>query len=455
MSQAVPPSPLPPRHDSGLIMRELEQLGSISEVINVLFAEHYGFGYVEAEFAEVLFDPSLRDLAKLPPAILDAKDLLLPKEFVPSSEPDLLRFTRRLLICSTRSSSQDILVEGWPYGNSRPTMDDHVSRLWKVRNEYPDVFSWLVGGRFKPVIHLIRGLRPNLPAKADLLTQLLTVQALIWSAHDVQMVFARIAQDMVLGTIVGSTKNKSPEAAMNALRDNFAAVELILDIYFQRSDWRAGALPTSPVPAQGEDLKRHAHDRVRKIAKQIGPIVHNFTAAKVHGLICDVARQMRAQEGFLQRAAMPRSANSEAKQWAQEYYGLPRFAAAYVPILRLVQAEQLLPALIKKLTTLPESALSDAAPSLPVWADPKGARNSVARVDELFLVFREAFLPSGGPSDENASRSARKKAQDFLLKDPAKTVLKNGDPSRIARTLQLLDVNVAHRFTGKRCEYRP
>lgn len=430
-----------------LIEGMLASGGDIMALVNDMHAAAYTGGVAEADFGRLLFSPSTTDIRQLPPAILDTKEALPPADLMPTTKAELEHFLRRLMVATGEEANIDILVAGWSTGQS-PGLDFnlHVEQLWQLRREEQALHAALVGGRFGSVVRHLQQ-RPSIAGETRRVRDLLVAQALIWCAHDVQLVATRMTHVPVYGHLL--LPSRSAEGALNHLRDHRAALNAILDIFFGSDDWRFGDI--EPVwSGMNTSFTEHKDALIRRAAKRIVPRGHELEArlslADVTAMMQQVAAKVRS-DAFLARIDTPRTCNVGAKTYAADWYGLPPLAAASVAIRRLIQAEQQLPELIDAVIAGKASPATSILKPLPAYADMKSRHRSSDRLDELVAFYREAVLADNNDSTYRPWK-ATGAARDFLVARGARQLDDHhgpaGDPRR---AFYLLDVIPEHRFT--------
>lgn len=427
-----------------LIDHMLVSGGDSVELVRDRHAELYSGGFPEAEYDRLLFSPSTTDIRTLPPAILDTKEALVPVDLIPMTKEGLRFFLTRLMVATGRKANTDILVAGWSTGQSpHHDFNRHVDQLWDLQSDEPAFYAALVGGRFGSVIrHVQQGQATT--GKTRRLRDLLVAQALIWCAHDVQMVIARLTKKPEYGDLL--PRGRSLEGSLNDLRKRRVALDTVLDLFFGSRDWRVRDI--EPVCSNRNiSLTEHSDPIVRRIAKQVvrgdGKAEAKPSASDVTAMTQQVAASLRT-DPFLTRTATPRTMNAEAKAYPTDWYGLPPMAAASVSIRRLIQAEHQLPAMID--AVIAGAAATSIQRPLPAYRDVKPKYLTTKRLEELLHFYRDAiwaendstswaqWKATGGSCDFLAHRGLRR------LNDhhgPA------GDPRR---AFYLLDILPEHRF---------
>lgn len=432
--------------------------GNMPALVSDLHAFLYRDGIDEGSYSKMLFDPALTDIRKLPAALLDAKKVLPPLDYIPKSREELRTFLERLMLLNGSENNYDLLVAGWSGGDAPGrAFDAHVVRLNDLRSSDPDMYNALVSGHFAPVV---AGLRQkvvkNRPAFRRL-RGLLVAQSLIWCCHDVQLIIARIGQKPQFGPLLFKQSDTvSPEGAMNRLRKHKrAAVEEALDLFFGTRDWRFGEV-AAPVKRIELDLVGCKSRLILAHKRQLegafgkgddGPL----PLEQVSELMRQIAALLRPDNLLIARTGEAPTANREARDFATEWYGVKStLTAAAVAILRLMQAEVEIPRIIDSLIGSEFKAMRDNE-RLGAFSDfpfPKGAGR---RLDELMAFYRESLLNTDKREREGEQRpwKATLAARQFILSGGQRST---GDFHRVhddgARSIQLLDVIPEYRFAA-------
>lgn len=431
--------------------------GKLTDLIEDWHAFSYSGGIAEAEFGTRLFQPSLRDLRFLPASLLDAKEELLPIELIPQNQIALRTFLERLMMLNGRENNLDLLVAGWPSKKSPMlAFDEHVVQLDGLRREGSPFYNGLVAGRFEAVIGHLRSATIRNDVAFRRLRNLLIVQSLIWCAHDVQMLVARIDKSPDFGSLAASkTKRPSPEGTLNQLRDRHVALEAVLDLFYGSGDWRIRDIEPAAVHIETDVVTKHVNPLIRKTAKLAlkrlkGRNKCHISSTFIVDLMRQIVAHLRDPDPFLIRTASGRTANVEAKSFAAEWYSVASpLVAAGVAIRRLMQAEQQLPAIIDEMI----SAGSYIGPvingSLPAYDDLALPHGAATRLDDLLAFYREALFDGASIETSTSSRpwKATSDAKDFLMargqRLPCDHEGAAGDPRR---SFYLLDVIPEYRF---------
>ena len=419
----------------------------------------YGAGIPEDEWWIRLYNPALTDIRPLPPAILDDKEMLPPVEFLPRTRDALSQWLTRLMIWNGRENDLDPLIEGWA-GKMSPgrALNEHVEDLLKLSDTDRLLYDGLVGGRFGLAI---RRLRDAEPWAAAPLRRMLTRQSLIWCAHDVQMVFARLrwAADFGLLATTGS-KVPSPEGVLNQLRDRRTALSTALTLFFDTDEWQFREVEP-PTSIRKIDLRRHPDKRIRQLAKRYQPQFDRGEFTWIAGdlaatLMKQIAAILREDDDvMLARTAEPRTTNKEPKNFVREWYHVAStLTAGAVAIRRLIQAETGIDAMIDKLVSPPSMAAMPPrkALALPAYCATEGY-GADSRVNKLLNYYRRVMWDEkldddkDDKNDELRSHNATNEAKEFLRKRGERLIHHHhGKLDNPHRSFYLLDVIPEHRF---------
>lgn len=424
--------------------------GDLTTLVGDMHSRIYAAGIAEADYGRRLFAPTLNDIRSLPAAILDAKEELPPLDLIPTDRGALNAFLRGLMMRNGADNNIDVIVSGWA-GKVAPekAFNLHVQALATLRDDDEQLYTALVGGRFALVIRRLQNLANNGPAPISKLRDLLVAQALIWCAHDVQMVGARLTKAPSFGYLVpGSSQSLAPERALNQMRARRTALETALDLYFGSSDWHLGKIASVP-SGVNLPLTKHADPLIRMIAKRIRKRPDMLAHCGVHldlpRLMQHVAGRLRDDDVLMARTATPQTRGVGGKVFATEWYGLPLLAALTVAIRRLIQAEQQLPALVDSMIA------GDVLPTpLHSYDGERQVHGSVSRLEELLEFYRQTLFGYEGGGPDTASRpwKAAKASRDFLAERGDRELANHhGALTNPRRPFYLLDVIPEHRFS--------
>lgn len=424
--------------------------GDLTTLVSDMHGRIYAEGIAEADYGRRLFAPTLNDIRSLPAAILDTKEELPPLNLIPADRGALEAFLRGLIMRNGADNNIDVIVSGWA-GKIAPekAFNLHVQALATLRDHDQQLYTALVGGRFGSVIRHLRILASNDPASMPKLRNLLVVQALIWCAHDVQMVGARLTKAPSFGHLVpGSSQSMAPERALNTMRARRTAIETALDLYFGSGDWRVGESACVP-SGVNLPLTKHADPLIRMIAKRIRKypdmLEYRCESLDLPRLMQHVAGRLREDDALMARTATPQTRGVGARVFATEWYGLPVLAAMAVATRRLIQAEQQLPAMVDALI-----AGNVLATPLGPYDGERQVHGSVSRFEDLLVFYRETLFGYEGDGRDTATRpwKATKASRDFLVERGDRALGDHhGASTDPRRPAYLLDVIPEHRFS--------
>lgn len=440
--------------------------------LEVLYREFYYGGVDEADFASAIFNPALTDLTRLPLGVLDQKEELLPASQLPSSFEALRDLAERMISVSRDHPLIETVALGWPgQGDGRSRLARHLYELWQMHDQHPPLYRAMVTGRHRFVIQALRDARyPGMTKIAASAMQdhavqahigrVLECQALLWSAHDVQMVVARNAKatSNPLGELLSSDKTVvEPATALGAAREWHAALVLIIDTYRATGLGSEAAGPDSMVAA-GDPVVRRLRSQIEQEAKR-GGIDLNRAARHIDLLMDGIARRLDGtNDPFIQTLAAPRAAYQGPKSFSAVWFsGLSPLAASGVAVLRYLQAETQIAALIEE--HLPVAGLRPAARSgvaLPAFDVATMRRGWKTRSRDLLHAWRGAVLSDKDLHSQSTPDEGRAKNVGKLPMDAATAFLSRAGERRIGddhgalhddrRNLYMLDVIPEHRL---------
>lgn len=437
----------------GLRLNKFKLDGLVADLHSVIYSD----GIEEDEYGRHLFRPGLTDLRSLPAALLDVKEELPPPDLIPTTKIALDRFLRKLIICNGKDVILDELVAGW--GDSDDpgkTFNRHIEDLWLLREDQAGLplYDALVGGRFGSVI---RYLRDN-PKAANVATirRLLVRQALIWCAHDVQMVVARLMKPISFGALgSGADGKQTPERELNHQRERYAALEDTLTAFFGAQDWRDPDLELVG-PSSMSQLPKPMNAYIRRIDRSLRgktrkPYVVPASLRTVTVMMRAIAAELRNPNETISAMAAAKTANQQPKTFSAKWFQVSSpVTAMAVSVRRLVQAESEVPAIIDNLIrNEPDSRPVALRGSLTGYDVFEQKRGQATRVDALMRFYRETLYD--GNEDTRAALSPDwkpvREAKNFLEAVGARRFLDfRGTANDKRRALYLLDVIPEHRF---------
>ena len=321
----------------------------------------------------------------------------------------------------------------------------------------PMLYDQLVGGRFRSVVLRLREAEPWAAVR---LRRMLVRQALIWCAHDVQMVFARLQWPPEFGLLATTgSKVPSPEGVLNQLRDRRKALATALTLFFGTDEWQRRDVEPPPLIAE-TNLRRHPDKRIRQLARRYW---EHFCRGEFDWMKGDLAAVLMKQiaatlreddDGMLARTAEPRTTNQEPKTFPREWYHVASpLAAGAVAIRRLIQAETGIVAMIDRLVSPSLEAIPPReALALPAYRATPGYGANTRVLALLNHYRREMWRENVDDEDDNKkdwvrSHSATAEAERFLLERGKRLIHHHhGNTHDPHRSFYLLDVIPEHRF---------
>lgn len=139
---------------------------------------------------------------RLPLGLLDQKEELLPQSLIPDSAEALRVHCERMTVLNRDPNLIEIVTQGWPgVGSGISRFETHLADMGQIRSDHPPLYRHLVSGRHRAVVLAMRtgsypgqGRKPPLKVQQiERLHRALVCQALLWCAHDLQLMLARNA----------------------------------------------------------------------------------------------------------------------------------------------------------------------------------------------------------------------------------------------------------------------
>ena len=438
----------------GLRLNKFKLDGLVADLHGVIYSK----GIEEDEYGRHLFGTGLTDLRSLPAALLDAKEELPPPDLIPTSKIALNRFLRKLMICNGSHANLDELVAGWGSSESPgKTFNRHVEDLWRLHGDQATLppHNALVGGRFGSVIRYLQ--RHPEAANFSTIRRLLVHQALIWCAHDVQMVVARLTKPIRFG-VLGSGKSgkQTPERELNHQRERYAALEETLTAFFGAEDWRNPALELVG-PSSISQLPKPMNAYIRRIERSLRgktrkPYAAPASLRTVIPMMRAIAAELRNPNETISAMAAVKTANQQPKTFSAKWFQVSSpFTALAVSVRRLVQAESEVPDIIDNLVRNERDSRPVALRgSLTGYDEFERKRGQATRVDALTRFYRET-LYDGKEDTRAALRPDWKPVRDAGIFLESVGAPRFGDfrgpPNDKRRAFYLLDVIPQHRFS--------
>ncbi len=444
----------------------------VDDAVHCLHYEVYYGGIAEADFAATIFAPALTDLTQLPMGILDQKEELLPGGYLPDSIDALRDYAERMISASRNQDLIETIAEGWPgHGHGDSRLTGHLANLWQIHIDHPPLHRALVMGRHRPVIQALRDRRyAGMSAVAagrmqepDTLLRIrraLECQTLLWCAHDVQMILARNASAAAfpLGDLLSSDKTLvEPTTVLAAARPTRETLMAVLDAYqtYRESGINNRAINTL---VEQDSFVRRLRRQVELEAAQRG--IDTERAAERVAMLMDriASRVQGANDEFLHALAAPARAYAGPKSFHVAWFsGLSQLASSGVAVIRYLQAEAQVAALIDELLPLANVRLAvrDGL-ALPAFTERNMPKGWKARSRDLLHAWRSGVLgdqnlhsrsvPTDG-RDTKAGKQPLEAAIAFLNRAGDRRIGDDhGDQHCERRTFYLLDVIPEHRL---------
>lgn len=289
---------------------------------------------------------------------------------------------------------------------------------------------------------------------------MLICQSLIWCAHDVQMLFARLYRYVSFGDLAVTGVTPTPERVLNQMRNKRVVLDAALDAFFATDEWRRHEVEP-PVSSIRFDLRDHSDTRVRRMTKWPawrfeGREPGWMTGGLVAMLMKQIAALLRDEDNaMLARTAEAPTRNGEAKSFVREWYGVASpLAAGAVALRRLIQAEGEMEHMIDQRVRLVDGGLllreGLALPAYPKVL-PYRTEN---RLDTLLNFYRDTLFDDPEPDESDKKKTeqrrvpkAAKESYEFL-RDRGERLIHHhhGVADDPQRSFYLLDVIPEHRF---------
>ncbi|WP_442678320.1 hypothetical protein ACSBM8_12365 [Sphingomonas sp. ASY06-1R] len=432
-------------------------------MLELLHHQYYFGGLTKKAFPAVLFDPDLTDLARLPAGVLDEKKALLPEGLIPTTKEQLRAHCERMIVITRDKGLIEAVIRGWPaFGRTDDKMARHVDDLWQLHAHHPPLYRALVLGRHARVMAALRtaeyaGQRAGTSLGTDELARLrraLIAQTLIWCAHDIQLVLARNvlgALEPLGGMLTSDHDTLPPERVLNEARDLRAVLDKVLAAY--RNHRMLGRDDREPNndPVIAHPSVRQLHNLIIHEADQLG-VNPDKAFQQLDEELDRITRRLEgANDEFLRQTALPKTSNKLGKSFHPLWYsGLSSVQASAVPIIRYVQAQACIEALLEA------AVRSGARLTLPAYGRSVLPHGSKERIMDLLVLFRRELLKDkhapvrAGPDDvrgKNTGAAAISRATDFL--EGRNLIGAHQDSAQgEVRTYELLDIIPEHRLNS-------
>lgn len=279
---------------------------------------------------------------QLPMAVLEARHLHLPDTRIPEHEKGLSNLCDWLM---SRDADDDgslraVFVAGWA-AKERPeaAFSTFVGQLWAIRETDIAFFNAVVSGHHGLALEIIAERRLSARLDEALAVRLLTQMALIWAAFDCQCTTARVRRSMTrpFGWLVTGEAAQIRAATLVSLFRPLAVSLSKIRTSYRHADQpetRKASIRMDAVM----DIRAKAKSSADEIECARGPHAHA-------GLMAEIARRdAQPKQPFLQQIQQSHTdAGFGVRQMSQVWYAdLLPIQAVGLPVLRLVQMEQML-----------------------------------------------------------------------------------------------------------------
>jgi len=183
-------------------------------------------GHTDEEMLLEIFDPKLRDLAELPLAALTVKPAWLPQSLVPVTQEELLRFSRRLIDRGEDQDYIDLMLLGWPAGD---TLSTHVADLWALRAANGPLYELIVRSFHGDGLQCALSQQWTGQLSRAQFESMIVRQELLWCAQDLQITTARagVATRRPFGKLLTTTMRViKPGTVLRLMRAALAVLKL-------------------------------------------------------------------------------------------------------------------------------------------------------------------------------------------------------------------------------------
>lgn len=428
----------------------------LQSVIDKLIIEYRDGGVEPCDYAQRIFDPSLRYLTELPVGLLDHKEEALPRDMLPQGpggKDELRALCERMIIRNRNEALIKLVVDGWPGTASwDQKLDGHVGDLWRLSQVDFDLYRSIVCGQHGEV--LLRIKRKEVPTSLaeDFLIRMLVRHGLLWCTNDIQLILARnaLADRNPFGMLVSSDYTRlEPTRIVNDLRGHFVLLRLVLDLYVTTAAAGDGKEEQDDVP--DDPIAKLLKSRIEHHAKT-NSIDLLALRPKLDVMIPHLEKILAKGGKRLRRELeKPVSANELEKHFHGIWFsGLSNVPASAVPLLRYLQAEAQLEQMIRDLIPVKSKKVeARLGTTLPAFSEDLLLDGWRTRAKELVYGYRRELLKDAGhPKDpdrttgtENAGWAAIQKASGFLV-DRGERRIEDcvGDENCPRRTYYLLDI---------------
>lgn len=412
----------------------------------------YRFGSIAApDYPAAIFDPTLKEMAKLPLGLLDEKEAALPCDLIPDGQADLMRLCRRFIIRNEDEAVINAVVAGLPgYDRAGSVLDRHVAELLRLAGQRPAVYRAVVGGQHRSaLIQLRNGGLPRGLSRGDI-ERLLVVHGLLWCANDLQMNLARAAraERNPLDRLVGSRfRQLQPERVVNDLRPRIVLMKLLLDQYVTEEEEQGpdARIPLTVLPP-GPGMRGY-RSRIEAHA-----VAHGIDLVSLRSVLDGLVKNLRARsrdsdDPFCRILDAPADEARLPKHFSGVWFsGLSVVQCAAVTILRYMQAEHEMTGMVRAgMAMVFDGAGPPADLAMRPFSRSDLPKGWQKRAKLLLNLYRRELLddkdyPPSEPTN-NAGMAAITKAALWLERQPQRAIEDHDEKAgRDRRTLYLLDI---------------
>lgn len=433
----------------------------VRKLVKVLNDRTMGDDLTHAEHRQQLH--SSRSWNDLKVVTLENRHLPLPDDQLPGSDKALYSFCLLLL---SRDDDDDMRRNFLKVaaGNANPYhfLKKFCGELWKINSVAPDFYRYTVSGRHEDAGRYLKANRRSTTVPQTDGIRLLSVMALLWSAHDVQTSTARAmkASTRPLGwLLMGAGKRVTAGTIFSIWRPIYQLLSFMFGEYRTAEESRNGK----------PEGKLSRKDIVKNVCRQILPWLNRSQLRKHKRssrdkLVIDVRDDMASKsDDFWDEVRLPKdSGKYTRKRMTQIWYAdLTPVEVVTVAVLRFVQAEQMLQQQVGSLlrhSSLPRAyVLPVFDPTKLQWGWKTRARSLIA--DQRRVILKDGDKDSvqiarGEPVEDaaaglNNNEAIIDRVSDFLQR-AGRLKLHGSNPwLPEVMTLTRLDVAVNQRFGFK------
>lgn len=391
-------------------------------------------------------------------ATMDRRYLPLPSRLVPTSEKQLREFCQSLLSRDGDWPMRQHFLEGW--GSDSTSLDRFCRELWATRANDPDFYQQTVSGDHRAALDYL-GRRANSRAlRSTDGVRLLTVMALIYSAHDGQAAGGRAHRAITrpLGWLLQASAARMTAGTIFAV---FRPIYKITGLLFGR------VRTVDEAVAGKREGKPTRHDVVATVREQSEPLrtranLKTMTRADRDTLLVALAHDhaSKSDEFWDELRLKKASGKYTHKRMTQVWYSeLTPIQVVALPVLRLIQAEACLQQQIEAAVRRSGKSKPLKLPPFDPVALPVGWKTRAKLlVDDLRRIilqdcdhrsFRKARRKKGVEVDMTAPPNDDTwldEVAEFLKAATHQEAVGKNPGAPHIHTFRLLDIAINHRF---------